>query len=94
MKSLATSTCNLDAETSVSGTIQGLTPLLLLQVAKLASLEEFQKQKEQLTSNMESLEKQLVSQEEEHKAAIHSLDMKALLEKKRLRQLIYKHHYI
>lgn len=52
-------------------------------MARLADLEEFQKQKEQLMSNMESLEKQLSSQEEKHKATIHSLEMKALLEKKR-----------
>lgn len=39
-------------------------------------------------SNMETLEKQLASQMEEQKAAVHSLEMKALLEKKRLRQLI------
>lgn len=35
-------------------------------------------------SNMESLEKQLVSQKEEYKAVIHSLEIKALMEKKRL----------
>lgn len=62
---------------------------LLLQAARLASLEEFQKQKEQLMSNMESLEKQLAGQKEEHKAEIHSLEMKALLQKTRLRLLIY-----
>lgn len=40
-------------------------------------------------SSMESLEKQLASQEEEYKAVIHSLEMKALMEKKRLRRPIY-----
>lgn len=58
------------------------------QVEKLASLEEFQKLKEQLKSNMESLENQLARQKEEHKAAIHSLEMKALMERKRLTLLI------
>lgn len=58
-------------------------------MAKLAGLEEFQKQKEQLMSKMESLEKQLADQKEEHRAEIHSLEMKALLEKQRLRLLIY-----
>lgn len=51
--------------------------------AQLASLEEFQKQKEQLVSNMESLEKQLAIQKDEHKTDIHNLEMKALLEKRR-----------
>lgn len=35
-------------------------------------------------SSLESLEKQLVSLREEHKDDIHSLEMKALLEKRRL----------
>lgn len=34
-------------------------------------------------SSLESLEKQLASQKEEHKDDIHSLEMKALLEKRR-----------
>lgn len=34
-------------------------------------------------SNMESLEKQLASQKDEHKTDIHNLEMKALLEKRR-----------
>ncbi|XP_070759876.1 cilia- and flagella-associated protein 157-like [Enoplosus armatus] len=59
--------------------------------ARLASLEEFQKQKEQLTSNMQSLEEQLAGQKEEHKAAVHSLEMKALLEKKRLEKEMESH---
>lgn len=61
---------------------------VLHQAARLAGLEEFQRQKERLTSNMESLEKQLASREEQHRAALHSLEMKALLEKKRWRILI------
>ncbi|XP_054466158.1 cilia- and flagella-associated protein 157-like [Anoplopoma fimbria] len=58
---------------------------------RLAGLEEFQKQKEQLTSNVESLKEQLASQEEKHKAAIHDLEMKALLEKKRLEEEMESH---
>lgn len=58
------------------------------QVEKLASLEEFQKHKEHLKSNMESLENQLARQKEEHKAAVYSLEMKALMERKRLTLLI------
>uniref|UniRef100_A0A673BUI0 Cilia- and flagella-associated protein 157 n=1 Tax=Sphaeramia orbicularis TaxID=375764 RepID=A0A673BUI0_9TELE len=53
-------------------------------VQKLDALEEFQKQREQLVSKMESLKNQVASQEQEHKAAIHSLEMKALLERNRL----------
>ncbi|XP_071340021.1 cilia- and flagella-associated protein 157-like [Trachinotus anak] len=60
-------------------------------VARLASLDEFQKQKEQLISNMESVEKQLATQREEHKADIHSLEMKALLEKRRLEKEMESH---
>ena len=45
-------------------------------------------------SNMESLEKQLANQKEEHKATIHSLEMKALLEKKRFQLLIDLQHYM
>ncbi|CAJ1069424.1 cilia- and flagella-associated protein 157 [Xyrichtys novacula] len=52
--------------------------------AKLDSLDEFQRQKEELESNMESLQMQLTALEQEHKAGIHNLEMKVLLEKKRL----------
>lgn len=51
---------------------------------RLADLEEFRCQREELMSNMESLEKQLVTQKEEHKAAIHTIEMKTLLDKRRL----------
>ncbi|XP_056232195.1 cilia- and flagella-associated protein 157-like [Seriola aureovittata] len=60
-------------------------------VARLASLEEFQKEKEQLMSNMASLEKQVAIQKEEHKADIHNLEMKALLEKRRLEKEMESH---
>ncbi|XP_053277088.1 cilia- and flagella-associated protein 157 [Pleuronectes platessa] len=52
--------------------------------SSLASLEEFKRQREQLTSNMESLERQLASQEEKHTADLHNLKMSVLLEKNRL----------
>jgi len=57
-------------------------------VERLAGLEEFQEQREELVSNMESLEKQLACQKERHKDEIHSLEMKVLLEKRRLRDHI------
>uniref|UniRef100_A0A8C2WRL3 Cilia- and flagella-associated protein 157 n=1 Tax=Cyclopterus lumpus TaxID=8103 RepID=A0A8C2WRL3_CYCLU len=60
-------------------------------VARLAGLEEFQEQKEQLTSDLESLRKQLAGQEERHEAALHNLEMNALLEKKRLEEEMEGH---
>lgn len=63
---------------------RGLNSLFLNQVERLADLEVFQRQKEQLMSEMKTMEKQLVSQEEEHQAAIHKLEIEVLLEKERL----------
>uniref|UniRef100_A0A3P8SLU7 Cilia- and flagella-associated protein 157 n=1 Tax=Amphiprion percula TaxID=161767 RepID=A0A3P8SLU7_AMPPE len=60
-------------------------------VERLSSLEEFQRQKAELMSNMESLEKQLENQKEKHKDDIHSLEMKTLLEKRRLEQEMKDH---
>ncbi|XP_063346728.1 cilia- and flagella-associated protein 157-like [Pelmatolapia mariae] len=60
-------------------------------VERLASLEAFQGQKEEMMSSLESLEKQLASQKEEHKDDIHSLEMKALLEKRRLEREMESH---
>lgn len=59
-----------------------------LQAERLADLEEFQKNKDQVMSKMESLEKQLASQKEEHKATIHSVEIKALMERKRSEPVI------
>lgn len=61
----------------------------LHQVERLADLEEFQRHKEQLRSKMETMEKQLVSQEEEHQAALHRLEIDVLMEKERLDPLTY-----
>ncbi|KAM9858206.1 cilia- and flagella-associated protein 157 [Aulostomus maculatus] len=58
---------------------------------RLAELEQFQEQKEQLMRNLESRERQLASQEEEHNAAIHTLEMKALLEKTRFEKEMESH---
>uniref|UniRef100_A0A1A7XF68 Cilia- and flagella-associated protein 157 n=1 Tax=Iconisemion striatum TaxID=60296 RepID=A0A1A7XF68_9TELE len=52
----------------------------------LADLDEFQRQKEDLMTNLDHLEKQLEHQEEEHKDQIHDLEMKVLLETKRLEE--------
>nr|XP_057927888.1 cilia- and flagella-associated protein 157 [Doryrhamphus excisus] len=53
-------------------------------VARLAAVEEFKKQKEKMSSDVELLEKQLASREAEHAAAMHAMEMKALLDKSRL----------
>lgn len=66
-----------------------LNSLFLNQVERLADLEGFQNQKEQLMSKMKTMEKQLVSQEEEHQATIHKLEIEVLMEKERLDVLIY-----
>uniref|UniRef100_A0A3B4F3I4 Cilia- and flagella-associated protein 157 n=1 Tax=Pundamilia nyererei TaxID=303518 RepID=A0A3B4F3I4_9CICH len=58
---------------------------------RFASLEAFQGQKEEMMSSLVSLEKQLASQKEEHKDDIHSLEMKALLEKRRLEREMESH---
>lgn len=68
---------------------RGLNSLFLHQVERLADLEGFQKEKGQVMSKMKTMEKQLVSQEEEHHAAIHRLEMEVLMEKERLDVLIY-----
>lgn len=43
-------------------------------------------------SKIESMEKEFVSQEEEHQAAIHRLEIGFLMEKKRLDELIYQQY--
>lgn len=68
---------------------RGLNSLFLHQVERLADLEVFQSQKEQLMSKMKTMEKQLLSEEEEHQAAIHRLEIEVLMEKERLDVLIY-----
>eukprot|EP00066_Takifugu_rubripes_P024977 XP_011614243.1 PREDICTED: uncharacterized protein C9orf117 homolog isoform X2 [Takifugu rubripes] len=51
---------------------------------RLSDLEEFQRDKDQLRFKMATMEKQLVSQEEEHQAALHRLEIDVLMEKERL----------
>lgn len=68
---------------------RSLNSLFPNQVERLAELEVFQRQKEQLMSKMKTMEKQLVSQEEEHQAAIHRLEIEVLMEKERLDVWIY-----
>ncbi|XP_053725724.1 cilia- and flagella-associated protein 157-like [Synchiropus splendidus] len=51
-------------------------------VTRLKDMEEFQKQKEKLLSDLKYMKEQLSSQDEEHKDAIHDLEIKSLLERK------------
>ncbi|XDB55623.1 hypothetical protein AB1E18_009085 [Capra hircus] len=55
---------------------------------KLAALEEFRLQKEELTQKFMSLEEQLRTQENEHKDYVHNLEKKSVLDKDRLRKEI------
>lgn len=50
---------------------------------KLAALEEFRLQKEELTQKFMSLEEQLRKQENEHKDYVHNLEKKSVLDKDR-----------
>ncbi|KAK5602575.1 hypothetical protein CRENBAI_008196 [Crenichthys baileyi] len=82
-KNAALGVCNLGLQSSM-WLFGPSTAALNNSVEKLADLEEFQRQKDDLMTNMESLEKQLERQKKERKEEIHSLEMKALLEKRRL----------
>lgn len=50
---------------------------------KLASLEEFSMQRENLMAERRSLEEQLQKQKEEHQAQIYNLEKKAVLDNDR-----------
>ncbi|CAD7667979.1 unnamed protein product [Nyctereutes procyonoides] len=58
---------------------------------KLAALEEFRLQKEELTEKFESLEDQLRKQESEYKDYVYNLEKKSMLDKDRLRKEIIQH---
>ncbi|XP_064648997.1 cilia- and flagella-associated protein 157-like [Lineus longissimus] len=53
---------------------------------KLASLEEFKVQKEDLMAKFAQMEEQLKNQEEEHKEIIYNLERKAVVDKDRLKK--------
>uniref|UniRef100_A0A672JES8 Cilia- and flagella-associated protein 157 n=1 Tax=Salarias fasciatus TaxID=181472 RepID=A0A672JES8_SALFA len=53
----------------------------------LAGLQQFQEQREELMGRVESMEKQLASQKVEHRDDVHSVEMKALMEKRRQLEL-------
>ncbi|XP_029960803.1 cilia- and flagella-associated protein 157-like [Salarias fasciatus] len=57
----------------------------------LAGLQQFQEQREELMGRVESMEKQLASQKVEHRDDVHSVEMKALMEKRRLERQLELH---
>ncbi|KAG8448002.1 hypothetical protein GDO86_015196 [Hymenochirus boettgeri] len=58
----------------------------MLLAGKLASLEEFRVQKEELMAKCASLEEKLKQQEQEHKETLYILEKKAVLDKDRLKK--------
>lgn len=50
---------------------------------KLAALEEFQLQKEELMGNLSAMKEQLEEQKEEHRNVIYNLEKKAVLDNDR-----------
>ncbi|XP_073456546.1 cilia- and flagella-associated protein 157 isoform X1 [Aquarana catesbeiana] len=63
-----------------------LTSENMLLAGKLASLEEFRVQKEELMAKFAALEEKLRSQEEGHKQMMYGLEKKAVLDKDRLKK--------
>ncbi|XP_044124396.1 cilia- and flagella-associated protein 157 [Bufo gargarizans] len=67
-------------------TKERLTSENMLLAGKLASLEEFRVQKEELMAKFAALEEKLRKQEEEHKDMMYKLEKKAVLDKDRLKK--------
>ncbi|XP_062307637.1 cilia- and flagella-associated protein 157 [Osmerus eperlanus] len=63
-----------------------LTSKNMVLASKLAALEDFRVQKEELTAHMQSLEMQLEKREEEHRIVIYNLERKAVLDIDRLKK--------
>nr|XP_015222039.1 PREDICTED: uncharacterized protein C9orf117 homolog [Lepisosteus oculatus] len=63
-----------------------LTSENMVLAGKLASLEEFRVQKEELMAHLASLEEQLTKQKQEHQAVIYNLERKAVLDNDRLKK--------
>lgn len=57
-----------------------IRPCFLLVAGKLASLEDFQMQKDEFMSQMEFLKEQLEQQKQEHQTIIYNLEKKAVLD--------------
>lgn len=60
----------------------------MLTAGKLASLEDFQMQKDELLGQMDYLKEQLEQQKQEHQTVIYHLEKKAVLDNYRL---VYKY---
>ncbi|CAH2316230.1 Hypothetical predicted protein [Pelobates cultripes] len=58
----------------------------MLLAGKLASLEEFRVQKEELMAKFAALEEKLKKQEEDHKETLYKIEKKAVLDKDRLKK--------
>ncbi|KAJ1133694.1 hypothetical protein NDU88_000172 [Pleurodeles waltl] len=58
----------------------------MLLAGKLAALEEFRVQKEELSAQFAALEEKLKKQEEDHKQLIYNLERKAVVDKDRLKK--------
>ncbi|XP_066569209.1 cilia- and flagella-associated protein 157 isoform X2 [Amia ocellicauda] len=68
------------------GTKDQLVSENMVLAGKLASLEEFQVQKENLMAQLASMEEQLERQKQEHQTVVYNLEMKAVLDNDRLKK--------
>ena len=62
-------------------TKDGLTQENMVFSGKLASLEEFRIQREELLKKLSDLEEQLAQQDEEHKEALYQLEKKSVIDR-------------
>ncbi|KAK3514665.1 hypothetical protein QTP70_021587 [Hemibagrus guttatus] len=68
-----------------------LTSENMVLAGKLASLEDFQMQKDELVVQMESLKEQLEQQKQEHQTILYNLEKKAVLDNDRLKKEMQQH---
>ncbi|KAG7318396.1 hypothetical protein KOW79_018151 [Hemibagrus wyckioides] len=68
-----------------------LTSENMVLAGKLASLEDFQMQKDELLDQMESLKEQLEQQKQEHQTVLYNLEKKAVLDNDRLKKEMQQH---
>ncbi|KAK2845630.1 hypothetical protein Q7C36_010484 [Tachysurus vachellii] len=72
-------------------TKEKLTSENMVLAGKLASLEDFQMQKDELMFQLESLKEQLVQQKQEHQTVLYNLEKKAVLDNYRLKKEMQQH---
>ncbi|XP_076853900.1 cilia- and flagella-associated protein 157 isoform X2 [Brachyhypopomus gauderio] len=58
---------------------------------KLACLEEFRAQKDELMTRLASLKEQLEQEKQDHQSAVHNLERKAILDNERLKKEMQQH---